>query len=69
MSVVRLELTVPDDDAHDVGNRLVAEYFGVIGDVAHGNVLVEVRSDEDALRERTILAAARYFMPSEPSSR
>lgn len=38
MSVVRLEMTVPDAEAADVANRLAGEHLGVIGERAHGNM-------------------------------
>lgn len=64
MSVVRLEITVPDADAHDVANKLAAEYVRAIGS-PYASAIVDVRTDADVLRERTILAAARYFLPPE----
>jgi hypothetical protein len=62
VSVVRLEITVPDADAYEVANKLAAEYLAVIGGGPFANALVEVIADEKALRDRTILRAAGYFM-------
>ena len=62
MSVVRLELTVPDEDACDVADKLARGYVSVIREQVHGNVLVEVRTDAEALRERVILQAAGHLM-------
>jgi hypothetical protein len=61
MSVVRLELTVADDEAYDVANRLAAEYANVARPSRYAQAVVDVRSDAEALRDRTILAAARYL--------
>ena len=49
VSVVRLELTVPDDAAQDVAERLARGYRAVIGDQEHAHVVVDVRtvSEED----------------------
>lgn len=65
MSVVRLEVTVPDDDAQGVADRMVAGYSSVIGDGPHAHVIVEIRADAVALRDRVILQAARYFVRGE----
>ena len=62
MSVVRLELTVPDDAAYDVANKLAAEYASVTSS-PYASAFVDVRTDAEALRDRTILKAASYFMP------
>jgi hypothetical protein len=62
VSVVRLEITVPDSDAHDVASKLWSGYAGVIGGHAHASALVEVIADEKALGDRAILRAAGYFM-------
>lgn len=62
MSVVRLELTVPDDEAYDIADTLVRKHLGTLGERA-ANVTVDVRTDAEALRDRTILRAASYFMP------
>lgn len=61
MSVVRLELTVPDGEAYDVANRLAAEYADITGASRYAHVVVDVRTEAEALREKTILAAARYL--------
>jgi hypothetical protein len=62
VSVVRLELTVDDDRAADVGNQLAAEYVNKPSRVFRA-ASVHVQSDADAARDRTILTAARYFLP------
>jgi hypothetical protein len=62
MSVVRLEITVAETDAYDLANRLTADYAGSGWNSPYGNVTVDVRTDAEALRDRTILAAARYFL-------
>ena len=59
MSVVRLELVVPDDDARDVADRLIAGYHGLLGDVPRAHVTVEIRTEEEAMREREARQAAR----------
>lgn len=55
MSVIRLEFTVAADDAATVTAELMRSYRAVIGDVPHGHVVIEVRSDEAALMERLAL--------------
>jgi hypothetical protein len=65
MSVVRLELTVPDEAAADVANELATRYLGSrIPGVTAGTV--DVRTDAEARRDRTLLLAAAYFLPEGP---
>lgn len=64
MSVVRLEVTVPDGQAADVANELAARYLdGGVFVPRPVAVVVSVRTDAEALRDRTIMAALRYFLP------
>jgi hypothetical protein len=59
VSVVRLELTVPDDAAQAVANELAARYLKPGEATA---AAVDIRSDADAQRDRVILRAAAYFL-------
>jgi hypothetical protein len=60
VSVVRLELTVPDETAAAIANELVARW---LGPGTATSAVVDVRSDAEAARDRTILRAAAYFLP------
>ena len=63
MSVVRLEITVPDGQAADVANELTSRYtFGAVFDPRPSRVLVIVRTDAEAARDRDILRAAGDFL-------
>jgi hypothetical protein len=62
VSVVRLELTVDDGSAHALAGTLAAEFVNKPSREFRG-AQVTVLSDADAARDRTILAAARYFLP------
>ncbi len=62
MSRVRLEITVPDADAHDLAGVLAARYSAGIEDYPCAHVTVETLTDAEAERERVILQAAAYLM-------
>ncbi len=62
MSRVRLEITVPDADAHDLAGVLAARYLGGVEGCPCAHVTVETLTDAEAERERVILQAAAYLM-------
>ena len=63
MSVVRLEITVPDDQAADVASELVTRYVGHQARPSYTAAHVDVRTDARATRDRVILRAAGDFLP------
>ena len=63
MSVVRLEITVPDDQAQDVADELVTRYVRHRPGTSYTAAHVDVRTDARATRDRVILAAAGDFLP------
>lgn len=67
MSVVRLEITVPDDRADALAEELHRQHVRVSA-LTRGwrSARVEILTDARVTRERTILAAAAYFLPEEP---
>ena len=68
MTVIRLELDVPDEkQAADMANDLIREYVDP-GPRTDGrtSARVTVLSGFEVQRERTLLAAAQYFYPPPP---
>jgi hypothetical protein len=65
MSIVRLELSVPDGIAAETANKLAAIYGGFPPFWPDGctGCMVEVLADEEIQRERVLLRAAGYLMP------
>ena len=69
MSVVRLELDVPEADAAEWAQDLVRDYVNLpVRSPAVRSARVTVLSDFEVQRERTLLAAAQYFYPLAPGA-
>ena len=67
MTVIRLELDVPDEkQAADMANALIREYVYPEQIPGRTSARVTIMTDFEVQRERTLLAAAQYFYPSSP---
>ena len=67
MTVVRLELDVPDGkQAADMANALIREHVYPARVPGTASARVTVLTDFEVQRERTLLAAAQYFYPPPP---
>jgi len=67
MTVIRLELDVPDEkQAADMANALIREYVDPGLRAGWASARVTVLSGFEVQRERTLLAAAQYFYPPPP---
>jgi hypothetical protein len=67
VSVVRLEITMLDDDAAlALVNKLSREYVDPGARNGWAGAAVTILADARVTRDRVILAAAAYFLPEDP---
>jgi hypothetical protein len=69
MTVIRLELDVPEKQAADMANALIRDYVYPEQISGRTSARVTILSDFEVQRERTLLAAAQYFYPPPPGGR